>query len=370
MAGRANYWDYIRVEELLSLQGGLERDASHVSNDELRFITIHQIDELWFMLVLRELAEARDLFGRDHVPETALASAVAALRRVVLIFDLAARHFRLMETMRTQDYLQFRDKLSPASGFQSAQFREIEILLGLDEAQRLAFGNESSYLDAMREPDGSASPALRRVQKRQAERPTLKDAVYAWLRRTPISGSSPTDSGDERIVGDFVQSYLNSHSRSLDETKQATLKMQALTAADEARLDARYEAERQQAQRYLEALDAGDDERASRRRLRAAILFVDTYRQLPLLSWAGEVVDALIELEQGLLVFRQRHARMVERVIGRRVGTGGSEGVAYLDRTALEYRVFGDLWAARTLLLQPDQVPPVQNAEFYGLRNS
>jgi tryptophan 2,3-dioxygenase len=70
-----------------------------------------------------------------------------------------------------------------------------------------------------------------------------------------------------------------------------------------------------------------------------------------------------------MLAFRQRHARMVERVIGRRVGTGGSDGVAYLDQTALNYRVFTEIWAARTLLLPPDLCPPVDDRGFYGLQN-
>ena len=70
-----------------------------------------------------------------------------------------------------------------------------------------------------------------------------------------------------------------------------------------------------------------------------------------------------------MLSFRQRHARMVERVIGRRVGTGGSDGVAYLDQTALTYRVFTEIWAARTLLLPPDLTPAVDDAGWYGLRH-
>ena len=94
-------------------------------------------------------------------------------------------------------------------------------------------------------------------------------------------------------------------------------------------------------------------------------LFIETYRELPLLSWPREILAGLIEVEQAFLIFRQRHARMVERVIGRRVGTGGSAGVEYLDRTALEYRVFRDLWATRTLLLKGEAAPPLERAGYY-----
>ncbi len=368
-ADRPSYWDYIRVEELLALQAGLDGDESRLSDDEVRFIAIHQIDELWFKLALRELQAARDVFKQEHVPETALAAAVAALRRVALIFDLAGRHFALMETMRTQEYLKFRDKLSPASGFQSAQFREVEILLGLEDGQRIKFGNEASYADAMRVAGGRPSPALDRVQRRQQDRPHLKEAVYAWLYRTPIHGSRPSDQGDAAAVRRHAEDFLACHGRAVDEQQRTALGAQALTPPDQERLAARYGAERAQARAYLLAEDVEPRERARRQRIRLALLFIDSYRHLPLLSWPGEVVDALIELEQSMLVFRQRHARMVERVIGRRVGTGGSDGVDYLDRTALTYRVFAEVWAARTLLLRPDAAPPLQKAEFYGLRS-
>ena len=174
-----SYWQYLQLEELLSLQGGLRGDDAGLSSDELRFIVIHQIDELWFKLVVRELEEARNLFGLPRVPETSLASAVAALRRVAAIFELATQHFQLMETMRTQNYLRFRDKLTPASGFQSAQLREIEILLGLDDDQRIGFGkgNGGSYRDALRAADGGPSPASERVDRRRGDLPTLKEAV-------------------------------------------------------------------------------------------------------------------------------------------------------------------------------------------------
>ena len=362
-----SYWEYIRVEDLLSLQSGLGTDSSELSNDEVRFITIHQIDELWMMLALRELTAARDLFKRNPVPETSLSAANAGLRRVALIFQLAAQHFQLMETMRTQDYLKFRDKLSPASGFQSAQFREIEILMGLGEDERIKFGKEESYRDAMKGKTGS-SPALDRVQRRLADTPTLKEVVYDWLARTPIQKSTPDKPDHDEVVDQYVDDFLGCHKQTTDTLIETALKSQALTADDEQRLRKRYGESIESARDHLTAKGYEDPaERTRRKRIRAAILFIDSNRQLPMLSWPCEIIDTLIELEQRLVIFRQRHARMVERVIGRRVGTGGSDGVAYLDDTALEYRIFKEIWAARTLLLQPEIAPPVNDPGFYGL---
>lgn len=365
---KQSYWDYVKVEELLALQTGTG-DGSRLSDDEVRFIVIHQVDELWFKLVLRELQRARDLFRLEHVPETSLAAAAASLHRVALIFQLAGDHFRLMETMRTTDYLAFRDKLSPASGFQSAQLREIEILLGLELGERLAFGHEASFLDSLRGPGGGPSPAADRVQQRMADRPTLKEAVYAWLGRAPIDGSIPTDAGDAAIVTDFVARFLEGHARSLERQKQHAIELQALSGGDDERLRARYDRELTDARAFLAADDIAEPaQRQQVRRLRAAILFIETNRELPLLSWPGEIIDGLVEAEQAMLIFRQRHARMVERVIGRRVGTGGSAGVEYLDQTALAYRVFKEIWRTRTLLLDPALAPPLRQREFYGLR--
>src|SRR5262249_29522232 len=128
------YWDYIKVEELLALQGGLEPTDATLANDEVMFIVAHQVDELWFKLILREMVSVRDLFAQPHVPEQSLSWGVRGIRRMEVLLELVSSHFQLLETMTTRDYLAFRDKLNPASGFQSAQMREIEILVGLAEA--------------------------------------------------------------------------------------------------------------------------------------------------------------------------------------------------------------------------------------------
>ncbi|MCB9611505.1 MAG: tryptophan 2,3-dioxygenase [Sandaracinus sp.] len=361
------YWDYIRVEEMLGLQGGLEPDDAGLSNDEVLFITVHQIDELWFKLVLRELVAVRNLFAQPHVPEQALASAVRGLRRTALLFQNVAQHFALMESMTTRDYLAFRDKLSPASGFQSAQLREIEILLGLESKLRLPMGSESTYMDALKYPDGTESPASRRVARRMQDKPSLRESIDAWLWRTPIMGSTPSDPNDADVVREFVEGYLASHA---EETTRARTFAQhsGLTVEDGARLDTRYAKEREGARAFLLAENVEDaDERARRSRIRAALVFLESYRELPLLAWPREVMEALVEMEQASLIFRQRHARMVERVIGRRTGTGGSAGVDYLDSTAVRYRVFDDVWAVRTLLVREAALPALKNASFYGL---
>ena len=104
----ASYWNYIHVEELLSLQGGLPGESAASSNDEVLFITVHQVFELWFKLILRELESARSLFGMDVGQEQELSGAVSSLRRISTILSVAADHFKVMETLPTREFLEFR----------------------------------------------------------------------------------------------------------------------------------------------------------------------------------------------------------------------------------------------------------------------
>src|SRR5687768_1009202 len=237
------YWDYIKVEELLGLQSGIAAGGeAELGNDEVMFIVVHQIDELWFKLVLRELIAVRNLFAAAPVPEQALSDAVRGFRRMAVIFGKLAQHFALMETMTTRDYLAFRDKLSPASGFQSAQLREIEILMGLRDADRIALGHEHGYMKALRAPDGGESSAWTRVAERLNDLPTLRDALDAWLARTPIHGSTPDGADDAARVDLFIESYLDAHAREVRRAQDLAT-FEGRLASDAARLAERYDKE-------------------------------------------------------------------------------------------------------------------------------
>jgi tryptophan 2,3-dioxygenase len=361
-----SYWEYIRVEELLALQGGLEPDDANLANEEVLFITVHQLFELSFKLVLRELRTARELFFAPYVAEQQLSGAVRSLKRAMTILRNTNPTWEVMETLTTREFLAFRDKLIPASGFQSAQLRQIEILLGLEERERIALGVEGGYLEALRSHDGRPSPAYERVEAQLAEKRTVRDAIEAWLWRTPIDGCGPGDKDAEARLTGFLERFLAAHALEVDSTAQRAAGI-ARSSEDAALIRKRYEGEKAAVRAFFTPGEAEGG--ARRRRTRAAMLFIETYRELPLLAWPREVLDALVELEQQFVIFRQRHARMVERVIGRRVGTGGSAGVDYLDKTALSYRVFRDLWAIRTLQVRRDAAPSLEHAEFYGFRN-
>ncbi|MSR47757.1 MAG: tryptophan 2,3-dioxygenase [Planctomycetes bacterium] len=359
-----SYSEYLALERLLALQGGLTGNERDLAPAELLFIVVHQIDELWFKLALHELERARDIFAQKQVDEQALAPAAAGMRRVVKTFEVAAAHFALMETMSPRDFLDFRTKLGSASGFQSPQFREVEMLFGLADEDRVKFG-EQEVMAAFAPKAGIAGWAERKVVARAANRTTLKIAIESWLARTPIDGSTPDQPGDASRVDAFLDAYLACHRHEVN----AAMKAQQPGGSIDPQVAALYAAEMEQAELFLRrGDDVKDDPR--RRRLRAAALFIESYRELPLLAWPREILDLVIQLEQAFLIFRQRHARMVERMIGRRVGTGGSDGVRYLDETALRYRIFGDLWCARRLLVRQGGAPALANAAFYDFRSA
>lgn len=359
------YWDFLKLDQLLALQNGIAESEESLSNDEVMFIVIHQIDELWFKLLIRELVAARDLFSRNPVPEQSLANAARSIRRVTVLLSQIANHFALMETMTTRDYLEFRDKLSPASGFQSGQLRQIEFLLGLRDEDRVLLNPDHDHLSALREHDGSESASLRELQRRMDHERSLREVVRDWIFRTPVQGSVPEHTGDAATVHRFIRDYLDSHARSIEETMGFALRGKR-TAHEREKIETRFAQERDAVSSFLYAEEVPKQHRERSIRIRAATLFIESYRELPLLAWPREVLDSLVGLEQAFVIFRQRHARMVERIIGRRTGTGGSSGVDYLDRTALKYRVFEDLWAVRGLLIRRDLLPALDNRDYYG----
>ena len=163
----------------------------------------------------------------------------------------------------------------------------------------------------------------------------MYDVTCDWLERTPIQGSVYGSTNDEKNVDDFIADYLLAHKKLYPDTNK-------------------------------DAVNFFEEESSLRRR-RAGLVFIESYRELPLLAWPRKLISTLIELEQSMILWRTSHTRMVERMIGRRIGTGGSSGVDYLDMTT-KYRVFVDLWAVRSILIKKEALPELKNKEFYEFR--
>lgn len=187
---RLSYGSYLRVPELLSLQTLLVGDRSH---DELLFITIHQTYELWFKQVLFEVDTIARLVANDQIGE-----ARRLLDRVVSIEKVLVDQIHILEHMTPRDFCHFRAALTPASGFQSAQFRELEFTMGL---------RDELYLRSF--PPGT--PDRARLDARLAA-PSIRDGLYALLRRHGFDVAHNIDDDPEafeRAVRSLVPVYAN-----------------------------------------------------------------------------------------------------------------------------------------------------------------
>lgn len=172
--GLLTYGGYLAVPELLELQRLRSDPAVH---DELLFITVHQAYELWFKQVIFELETIRDrMIEGDAVRARHYLTRVHAIERVLI------EHIEVLQTMSPQDFLEFRSLLSPASGFQSAQFRELEFLTGLKERRYLR--------------DLAATPEELARLARRLEEPTVWDGFVALLEANGLP--MPEDDEDAR----------------------------------------------------------------------------------------------------------------------------------------------------------------------------
>lgn len=339
------YGSYLALDELLGAQRLESERGGQPAHDEMLFIIVHQAYELWFKQILWELEAVIRIFDGDLVRERDVARAVAHLERIGKIQHLILGQIDVLETMTPLDFLDFRDALVPASGFQSVQFRLIENLLGMRPDTRLTYGGRSH--------DAPLSDADRQRLEASLDRPSLFTLVERWLERTPF-----LDLGDEFA---FRRSYESAVQSMLDQD-EAFIKRQEVLSEAERDAELRTIAD---ARLHFSALfdDARHNElvasghrRMSLRALRAALL-INLYRDEPILHQPFRLLRTLTDIDENLTHWRHRHALMVMRMIGSKTGTGGSSGHDYLRRTAAEHRVYQDLVNLATFLVPRSKLP-------------
>ncbi len=263
LAGEQTYGSYLQLESLLSAQRPV---SDH--HDEMLFIIQHQVTELWLKQLVHELRSAIALIDADD-----LAPALKRLARIKAIQRQMFEQWAVLETLTPVEYVQFRDALGKASGFQSAQDRTVEFLLGNKTPGMIkVFGHD---------------PRLRDQLQTDLEAPSLYDA---YLRHLARRGHEVPPEVLER---DVTQPY---------EAHPGVVEVFRRIYAD------------------------------------------------PDVHWEDyEAAEELVDVEEGFQLWRFRHLKTVERVIGFKRGTGGSSGVAFLQR-ALELTFFPELLDVRTRL--------------------
>ncbi|MFQ5947624.1 MAG: tryptophan 2,3-dioxygenase family protein, partial [Acidimicrobiia bacterium] len=242
------------------------------------------------------------------------------------------------------DFLDFRDYLIPASGFQSLQFRLIENRLGVSVRGRPLIDG-ASYASRFTEED------RRRLRASETE-PSLFDHLERWLERTPFLNLGSFDFWRE--YRNAVEAMLASDRRLIEsnptlsgEERTAQLKVLEATADQ---FDALLDKDK------YDALVETHEPRLSHRALQAALL-INLYRDEPILQLPFRLLTRLMDIDEGFTTWRYRHSLMALRMIGTKIGTGGTSGHEYLRRSAEQSKVFTDLFNLSTFFLPRSAIP-------------
>jgi len=339
-----HYQNYLKLDEILGAQVLRSEQLDDPAHEEMLFIIVHQVYELWFKQVKHELNSVIDFFRDDEVIESSLSTAVGRLRRVESILKLMVEQIGIMETMTPLDFLDFRNYLFPASGFQSFQFRAIESLLGLPDSQRMTYHGKSYDIVFPEEQ--------KKELKNIYERGTLLQIVNAWLERTPFLKLDGFDF--IAVYQEAVQSMLNKEKAAIlasdylsDKNKEMRLGMLGGTDT--------YFKSILDRDTHDELVKEGKKKLSYEATL--AALFINLYRDEPILHLPFQFMTCLIDIDNQMTNWRYRHSQMVLRMIGNKVGTGGSSGHEYLAATAQKHQIYGDFHSISTLLIPRSDLP-------------
>lgn len=328
-----HYSDYLQIDKILAAQSPESAVRGQAAHDEMLFIITHQSYELWFKQLLYEVGSVDSILQKpvinDNSPE--LQAVVHRLNRCVTILKVLVHQIDIMETMSPMDFLDFRDLLRPASGFQSIQFKILEARLGLRYEQR--FGHEY-YLSQLR-------PAEVAAVKEAEEQPSLLDAVNTWLERMPFWAETSHWQGFGEDVQQadanpqwhpFWRIYRNCYRDSLSGKESVNLHL-------------------------FEALLDGKPMGRLSSKASLSALFIMLYPGYPVLQLPYRLLQALLEIDEQLSTWRYRHMSMVQRIIGLRTGTGGSTGKDYLSAALSSHVIFRDIAALTSFLIERRRLP-------------
>ena len=345
-----HYSDYLQVEKILSAQLPESDKQGTPAHDEMLFIIIHQTYELWFKQLLHEANSIVQVMQKpalnDNSPE--LQTVVHRLGRMATILRVLVHQIDIMETMTPMDFLDFRDLLRPASGFQSVQFKLLEASLGLQFQHR---HGQEHYISQLRPAEVDS------VKKGEAGK-SLLVLVNDWLERMPFFAEK------ENWAGFVVSTPLNQQHPFWAEYRERY--RQSLNEAEMNNLEVFDKI-------FLRSDDAGKIEETdiglkslSPGAARAA-LFIMLYRGYPILQLPFQLLNNLLEIDEQLSTWRYRHMNMVQRMIGTRIGTGGSSGRDYLRSALDKHYIFRDIAQLTSFLIERRKLPQLSSTMEHRL---
>jgi tryptophan 2,3-dioxygenase len=346
MAEEMHYGEYLQLEKILNAQHPESDRRNMPAHDEMLFIIIHQTYELWFKQLLFETGSVIGIMAKpalnDNSPE--LQTVVHRLSRCVSIMKVLVQQIDVMETMTPMDFLDFRDMLRPASGFQSWQFKILEARLGLKYEQRYG---QDYYISQLR-------PEQVRLIREAEQEKSLLEWVNGWLERMPffeeianwknfsVSEPKPPSPCQAGEIPVFWLEYRTRYKQSLVRAEDENLGL----------FDTFFD--------FHPGGAAGTSPAAIRQlspKACRAALFIMLYRGYPILQLPFQLLNQLLEMDEQLSTWRYRHMNMVHRTIGTRIGTGGSSGRDYLKAALDKHYIFKEIAQLTSFLIERKRLP-------------
>lgn len=335
-----HYHDYLQLDKILEAQHPESAKHKISAHDEMLFIIIHQAYELWFKQLHHEADSIVEIMRKpvvnDNSPE--LQTVIHRMNRMVVILRVLIHQIDILETMTPMDFLDFRDMLRPASGFQSWQFKLLEAKLGLKFEYR--HGKEyytaqlrQQHVDLIKEAESNQS--FLQLVNDWLERMPFFDDDDLWTNFSGHTLKQWPGAGGRLFWAEYKHRYSNS-----------------LAEAEKNNLDAFDEVFFQKRETHY-TLSA----KANR-----AALFIMLYRGYPLLQLPFQLLNNLLEIDEQLSTWRHRHMNMVHRMIGTRIGTGGSSGKDYLKAAADKHYIFKEIAQLTSFLIERRKLPQLPKA--------
>jgi tryptophan 2,3-dioxygenase len=333
------YSEYLELDKIIDAQHPVSfKEGSEPAHDEMLFIIIHQAYELWFKQILFEINSVTTIMGKTAMDDNSaeLQTVVHRLQRVVTILKVLVQQIDILETMTPLDFLDFRDMLRPASGFQSYQFKIIEAKLGLKFEQR---HGQNYYTSQLQQKD------IDIIKDAEAGN-TILALVNKWLERMPffrddnfwenyVASSSEETAHPINNINPFWKDYENIYAAGLAEAEKLNIDNF----------------------RKLFFTDEENGERSLSSEACRGALFIMLYRGYPMLELPFQLLDTLLEIDNQLGNWRYRHINMVRRMIGTRIGTGGSTGAGYLQGAMDKHYIFKEISQLNSFLMDRRKLP-------------
>jgi tryptophan 2,3-dioxygenase len=328
------YGEYLQLDKIINAQQPESfKEGQTPAHDEMLFIIIHQAYELWFKQILFELDAVAAAMEKPTLNDNSndMQSVVQRLNRIATIMNVLVHQVDILETMTPMDFLEFRDLLRPASGFQSWQFKIVEAKLGL----RFEHRHGQDYYTSQLKPED-----IQRI-KTIEQGSTLLQLINKWLERMPFLKDETIWNSTAPIQEhEFWKSFESVYSESLNEHEKNNTALF----------------------RKIFFEEDGVTERSLSAEASRSALFIMLYRGYPILEMPFQILELLLEIDNQMGNWRYRHINMVRRMIGTRTGTGGSTGSGYLQGAMEKHYIFKEISQLNSFLINKSKLPRLPEA--------